>query len=474
MKYLYSFCQPSALFCIALFVFGCVSAMGQPLWNSRKAIGSQVIIQDIKQKNKFYYTPHKLELSKDPEGKPLFKLISMRYTGTQLRGDKAEKRFTNLLQFSVTMPAFTSQELKEMAAMFQLPTSALLVPMPIRNTEAVIVSGVGEGMDDGKLHKRVEVQSETNNGKAVFWSERNFVIPMDNYEAQILWDQYKNGRIAVHLNYAYFADIISINEEELKIMGDSAFVESVKNEVGDFERDTVESLEVVASDALEITIDISKYPDALKQIDINENSIPPAYPSLEVKCFDFSYDIRPDLAYKRIFLEATSVNGQTVQEKIKFAKGTRDITTQFVSFRYAVRMDRPIRYKIIEGGTDGEEVSGNWIQMEQFSNLIDATTQQKINQMTRHCADVEVLTEIFNDENLQQVSVHFLFVASGKSCSQRLDFRKDDAAMVKTKCITHDLAQPVKYFVIMEYVAGKKSRGLLKTLASDGYVLVSK
>ncbi|MBK9492483.1 MAG: hypothetical protein IPO07_29590 [Haliscomenobacter sp.] len=79
--------------------------------------------------------------------------------------------------------------------------------MPIRNMEAVIVSGVGDGIADAELHKR-EVHAEANDGKSVLWSERSFVMPLDNYEAQILWDQYKNGRLAVSLNYAFFADVM--------------------------------------------------------------------------------------------------------------------------------------------------------------------------------------------------------------------------------------------------------------------------
>jgi hypothetical protein len=206
--------------------------------------------------------------------------------------------------------------------------------------EAIIVSGVGDGMSENKLYKKAQVQSESNDGKGVVWSERSFVMPLDNHEAQILWDQYKNGRLAVSLNYAFYADVLRINDEELKINGDSAFVETMKNAAGELERDTVESLEAVASDVLDIAIDLNQWPNALKQIDINENSIPPAYPSLEVKCFDFSYDIRPDLSYKRIFVEGTSVNGQPVQEKIKFSRGARDITTQYLAFRYALLMTR--------------------------------------------------------------------------------------------------------------------------------------
>lgn len=451
-------------------------ATAQPLLNSRRAIGDQVIFQDIKAKNKFYYAPRTLTLTIDAEGKPLFQLISMRYTGTQLTGNRAEKRFTNLLQFSVTMPPVTPAELKEVAAKFQLPASAQLVPMPIRSMEAIIVCAAtaGEGGTGNSLRRRAEANAEIAGDKGTLWSQRSFVMPLDNHEAQILWDQYKNQRLAVSLNYAFFADVLQITEDELKVSGDSVFVSEIKNAVGEIERDTIEELAVVTSNVLDISIDLNKYPTALKQIDINENSIPPAYPSLEVKCFDFSYDIRPDLAYKRVFVEATSVNNQPVQEKIKFSKGEKDISTQFVSFRFAVRMDRPIRYKIIEGAIDGKERSGNWVQMEQFTNLIDATTQQKKQQMTRQCADVEVLPEAFEDEKLTKISVLFMFETNGKKYTQRLDFAPGETPLLQSICITHDQRAPLRYCILSEFKGGRTSKGTLKGLASDGYILISK
>jgi hypothetical protein len=460
--------------CLLLALCLLAQAAAQPLWNEKKMVGSTVVFPDIKVKNKYYYGPRPLELSRDPEGKPLFQLTSMRYTGRQLTGDKAEKRFTNLLQWSVTLPPTRAEDLKALSEALHLPANANLQPLPIRNLEATLVSGVGEGLGDDRLVKRASMQSEENNGKSVYWTARNFVMPLDNAEAQLLADQFKNGRIAVSLNYAFFADVQKITEETLELKGDSAFVAAMQNAAGELQRDTVDALEVAYSNVLDIGIDAAQYPAALKQIDLNENAIPPAYPSLEVKCYDFVLGTRPDLAYKRVFVEGTSVNGQPVQEKIKFSKGQRDLSTQYVSFRYALRMDKPLRYKVVEGGTDAEETSGSWITLEQFTNLIDASTTQKKGAIRQRCLEVEVLEACFSETSTQQIKVIFLYTLYGKQLAQSIDFQANDEMLLKPICLTHDAGQPLRYVVSRQGKSGTGRRSIVRTVAVDDYVLVGK
>jgi hypothetical protein len=459
---------------LVILFFQILSLNAQPLYNGRQLVEGILVFPDIKIKNKYYYSPHALELAQDQSGKPLFQLTSMRYTGTQLRDDKGEKRFSNLLQWSVNLPPVSAAEIAALRSALKLPPNGILQPLGIRNLEATIVSGVGEGLGPGRLVKHASMQSELNNGKGVYWTSRNFVMPLDNAEAQLLADQFANGRMAVSLNYAFYADVLRINEESLELKGDSAFVEAMKNAAGELERDTVESLEIVYSNVLDINIDAARFPGAHKQIDLNANSIPPAYPSLEVKCFDFVLGTRPDLAYKRVFVEGTSVNGQPVQEKIKFSKGQRELVTQFVSFRFALRMDKPIRYKIVEGGTDAGEYEHPWVTMEQFTNLIDASTLQKRNPIIQRCVEVEVLPECFTDLGTQQIKVQFLYTLNGKSILQDVDFHANEGMLLKPLCLTHDQGQPLRYVVIRQSKLGGKKRSIIKGVAVDDYVLIAK
>lgn len=455
---------------LALILFGLLqSGWGQALLSSKRLINGINVFQDIHQKNKYYYGPNKLQLSVDAEGKPKFQLLSMRYTGTQLTGDRAEKRFTNLLQFSLSLPPIPSTDLQ--AIRTQLGAKAQLLPIAIQNMDVVLVSGVTtDGNAENKWRKHASIQSESNAEKGMFWTERSFVLPLNNYEAQILWDQYQNGRVALSVNYAFYAPVVQVVEESLSVVGDSVLVKKLKNQIGQIERDTQATNELIQADAFNILVDVAQYPEVLKQIDINENSVPPAYPSIEIKCFDFSLGIRPDLAFKRIYVQGTSVNGQQVEEKIKFSSGDRDLTTQFLAFRYAVRMDLPIRYKILEYGFDGSSHESAWVMMPQFSNLIDASTLQKKNPLQQRCIDVELLPEALAAKKIVELKIHFTYTLYQKTQIQTLLFTADDA--FKSICLTHEKEQPVQYFFTRKYADGHQDKSYLRKLNTDDYLLI--
>lgn len=457
------------VFLILILLVSLQAGWGQALLSSKRLINGINVYQDISQKNKYYYGPNKLQLSTDTEGKPKFQLISMRYTGTQLTGDRAEKRFTNLLQFNLSLPPIASTDLQ--AIRTQLGAKAQLLPIAIQNMDVVIVSGVTtDGNAENKWRKHASIQSESNAEKGMFWTERSFVLPLNNYEAQILWDQYQNGRVALSVNYAFYAPVVQVVEESLSVVGDSVLVKKLKNQIGQIERDTQATNELIQADAFNILVDVAQYPEALKQIDINENSIPPAYPSIEIKCFDFSLGIRPDLAFKRIYVQGTSVNGQQVEEKIKFSSGDRDLTTQFLAFRYAVRMDLPIRYKILEYGFDGNSHESAWVQMPQFSNLIDASTLQKKNPLQQRCIDVESIPEALAAKNIVELKVHFTYTLYRKTQVQTLRFNAEDT--YQSFCLTHEKEIPLQYYLTRKYADGHQDKSLLRKVNTDDYLLL--
>ncbi|AEE49557.1 hypothetical protein Halhy_1668 [Haliscomenobacter hydrossis DSM 1100] len=459
-----------SVFLILILLGVNLTGKSQALWSTKRQVNDLYVFQDIFQKNKYYYSPSKLQLSLDAEGKPKFQLISMRYTGTQLTGDRAEKRFTNLLQFSLALTPISNEDLQNIRTQLGLTARAQLLPIAIQNMDIMIISGVTEGLSEAKWRKRASTQTETASDNGVFWNERSFVLPLGNNEAQLLWDQYENGRVALSVNYAFYAPVVQVTDEQISVVGDSVLVKKLTNKLGQIERDTLESNELIKADAINIMVDVVKYPDALKQIDINENSVPPAYPSVEVKCYDFALATRPDLAFKRVYIQGTSVNGQQVEEKIKFSSGERDITTQFVAFRYAVRMDLPIRYKIIEHTFDGSSHESVWVMMPQLSNLIDASTLQKKNPLKQRCIDVELLPEVLAAKNIVELKVHFTYKLYQKTQVQTLSFSADEA--LKSICLTHEKELPLQYYLTRKYADGHQDKSLLRSVSTDDYLLL--
>lgn len=455
-------------------------AFTQPLWSTRQVIGKRIVFRDAKNRGACYYSPAPLELSVDRSGKPVFQLISLRYTGRALTGDTGEKRFTNLLQFGVNMPALQPEERAEIRAHMRLPANATLLPLPIRHLDAVVVSGLGRPDEPSEQAKRFRKragaqESGTEPKSGEYWTERTFTLPLDNHEAQILWDQQINGRLAVSLNYAFYADILKIRDDDLQVSGDSAFVKHVTEANATIARDSGIVTYSIYSDALNIQIDVNKYPDALKRIDLNENAIPPAYPALEVKCFDFSMDIRPDLAFKRVEIEGTSVTGQPVLIKTRFAQKSADLTSKFISFPYALRMDKPIRYRVLEVPYESDPPpAGPWQVKDPGTNLIDATTPHKENPVDRLCVDVETLPEYLEEKELDEVTVGFAFHFDGRPQVRTLTFSPAEGAFYKNVCLNYEKSQSVQYFVSRKYRDGRSTKGLLRAVPADGYVLVAK
>ena len=446
-------------------------ASAQPVLNTKMNIGGRTIFKDALVKNKFYYGPGALQLSTDKDERPVFQLISMRYTGTTLSNDLGEKRFTNLLMFNVRMEAMTTELKKAIKA--ELPPNADLVPLPIRHLEAVIVSGVGKPDDDsGRMRKHATSQQDNPDAPGVYWSERNFTVPLDNHDAQILWDQVEQGRLVMSLNYAFYANVLKIQEESLEVSGDSAYIARINSAIGDLERDTQLVSETIRADVLNIGIDAKKHGDLLKKIDINEASIPPAYAAFEVKCFDFGLGIRPDLAFKTVEIEGESVTGVAVKTKVKFSHKQPDITGKFVSFPYAIRLDKPIRYKVYETPFEGEPTPAAWKILERFANLIDASTLQKNNPLASRCVDVEILPEYLTAKNLKEVTVHLIYQFEGRQQIHSITLGNEKNIFFGTSCITFEQETPIQYMVAKTFADGRKTKGILKPIGKDDYILI--
>ncbi len=447
----------------------------QPLYSTQKVVNERVIFQDVKEKHQYYYGPGMLKLAADRQGQPVFQLISIRYTGTARYGDANLKSFTNLLQFTVAMEPMDNNELLALRQSLQLPTGASLDPLPVQNLEAVLVCGVldeeGQGLG---FRKRVAGQatagSSGTSGKGVFWTERAFVAPLDNHEAQLLWDQQKNGRVALSLNYAFYAEAAEVQEIDYRIEGDSVFQAQLGDNLDQIPRDTQIIIVPLVADVLNIQIDADKCPGCLRQLDLNQLSIPPAYAALQVRCYDFAEQLRPEVALKIVEIEAKGISGRPVTIKTRFNSQDPEATLKYISFPYAVSMDDPIRYRYREMPFEGEPYQSPWYYLES-GNLIDVTTPGKESPVKRRCTEIEVLPEAFSRRGAKRITLHFIYFLNGIEKKQTLDF-VPEGPLLKDLCITFDKENGLKYFTAYSLNNGKRTRGYLKPFPIDEYILV--
>lgn len=132
---------------------------------------------------------------------------------------------------------------------------------------------------------------------------------------------------------------------------------------------------VVQADAIPIRIDIAKYPDLLKQVDINEQ-IPPEYPLIQVYCFDFQNQLSESLLLKKVTLQAWGVNQQRVQAMVTFRKTSPDAIFQTANFQHAVLIHRPLRYKITTVDSQSGLKETSWKSWHLYDGILDITLQK--------------------------------------------------------------------------------------------------
>ena len=345
--------------------------LAQPDVTSRKELNGTNVFQDMTDPFLYYYEPGELLLSHNSNGKPDFQFLDMRYTGTKCYKDQGEKNFMSLLQFGVEMKKITADNIKAIKRALK-DRSIKLVPMPISPIRTQLVIASIEN-DEEKIAKDGALDATTKAGYSTsksYWTKRSFTIKLNNHESQVLNDQLRNGRLGISLAYDYYADVKKDNDMEAA--GSEELIESLTEEHTEVQ---VTENRIVKSDVLPISIDVEQYPEAIKQMDLNEE-VPPAYAGTEIRCYDFKNNLRSDLYIKIVEIQAQSVNNEKeVTVTTKFLKNHSDIHTKHISFPYAMYVNAPMRYRVIEITIDGDRTVSEWKNKESCSAVIDITTQ---------------------------------------------------------------------------------------------------
>jgi hypothetical protein len=68
------------------------------------------------------------------------------------------------------------------------------------------------------------------------------------------------------------------------------------------------------------------------------------------------------------------VNGSDIITTFSFREGKPDQYARSIRFPYATRFDKPFYYRVTEIDHDGEIVKGEWIEKNNWSDLLDITS----------------------------------------------------------------------------------------------------
>lgn len=412
--------------CLCLFVCQPLDMKAQPVMNKKEQINSIDIFPDLKNKSLFYIAPGNLGIGTDNFGKPQLKFIQMRYSGSQATGDQGVINFKSILQFTIRMKNPDGNTIREIKTILsnRVKSSIELKPLPIRNMDASLIYAAIDPQENNKskIYSINGGNFENSDDEAKigsegeYWTERTFTLKLDNASSQLFWNALEKNQSMMSLSFNYYVEgvsplppMISINvsaeiaEEVKRQISNSASVnanvivktkeapetisnrknysDSLQKELtsrlgAEFKSDSSLKTTLFKADAFTIGIDAKKYPELIKKVDINAAFIPPDFAVMDVRCYDFNNDLRKDLYAKRIEIEATGMNGKPVMKKASFYNSSADVTYAGIRFNYAVKMNLPYRYRIVEITRDTDPIYSNWITEKNWNKIIDITTKK--------------------------------------------------------------------------------------------------
>lgn len=352
--------------------------IAQPDAASKQLVNDIVIYQDYEDKHHFYYVPYGLKLISDTEGKPDFKFLQMRYTGTLAYGDQGTNRFRSLLNFGVSQHMPNKIERNQIIASLKRRGFIVrsLQPIPLSGISATLVHAADETVPDSLKHSISGGFFESNNTSFQNgnWRTRDFSLRFNKHDAQLFWESFQGNQPTLSVNYSYIAKLVTFKSEEFVTQGSDSIMSSIKDIA--VKSDSVLELKemVIKSDALPIRIDLKKWPNLIKQIDINEQ-IPSDYAALDVYCYDFYNELRQNLFAKKIEIKAIGVGGAEVSCKETFTTQYPDEYAKNIHFVYAVKLSEPYQYRVIEVYDDGTFYRTDWKTVGSWHQILDITSK---------------------------------------------------------------------------------------------------
>jgi hypothetical protein len=284
----------------------------------------------------------------------------------------------SLVSFTVRLPHPAAGELTGAAReLGSAGASADLRPYPVKRIATALVYAVIGGDTTSIPAGRFEAAGETE-GTGGTWTERVYTVGLDSLTAQVFRSALENGQVYLTLGYAFLGDARASDAGLGELTGSPAIVEGLKQALTDSRpasADTVR-LHVIRAGAIEIGLDTKRFPDLMRRVDLNDQA-PPGYAALDVYCYDFNNEIRPDLAEKRVEIEAEGVGGRRVKLETGFVREQTDLYAASVRFPVAVRLDRPFRYRTREVKLDGMQHQSAWRERQSWSEILDVTTPSR-------------------------------------------------------------------------------------------------
>ncbi|MDN5216980.1 hypothetical protein QQ020_33225 [Fulvivirgaceae bacterium BMA12] len=350
--------------------------VAQPDLNNKINIDGTIIYQDAVNPQVYYYAPGKLNQVTGENGKPAFKFLQMRYTGTKATVDQGAQRFNSIIKIKVSFESPTIGKMEEITRKLATNNEVVrLKALPLQKIEAMLVyATIGEAESDNNVLTGGFFGNETEDQSAI-WQERIYTLRLDKYSAQAFQQAFEGGKSLLSFDYAYYANGIYKDDQSISVEGDPVLVREMRERFSSLDDSSNQKVDskMILADAFQILIDPDRYPDLIEKVDINQ-LIPPDYAAVDVYCYDFHNKLRDDLHAKKIEFKAVGVGRHEVISKVIFRERSQDIYAQHIRFKHSVKMEQPLQYRITEVKKDGDIRVSDWIIKENWSQIVDVTS----------------------------------------------------------------------------------------------------
>lgn len=361
-----------AIALIAMYAVHPASLIAQPALDRPREAGPLTVFPDAEVGGRFYYLPGPLELA-NRNGRPAMLFLLTRYTGSRVTGDQGESQVFAHLSFGVEQEAVRADAIER--ARRVLAAEGVSRPdlrlLPIRRTEAQVVYAPLSGGEADTLSGGA---FESERPSAGTLKERRYTLRLDRYTAEALWKMFESERTLVSFSYAYVASGVIGSGGQIETEGDVGTDATFEGPDALADDAQAAGLRTVRADAFEILVDPEEDADLIRVVDMNaDRPLQPNHGVLDIRCYDFRNDLRPDLAMKIVELEGRAANGRVARDMVIFRASAPDEAVHRVRFPFAVRLEAPLRYRIREIATDGEELDLGW-QERDWIGVLDVST----------------------------------------------------------------------------------------------------
>jgi hypothetical protein len=354
-----------------------VSAVGaDPRLDDALEVRGARVYADHEEPGVFYVAPGPIAIGRRDGGAPAVDLRLTYYYGSSLRDDRGRRDVLWGLGIDLvrSMPGTAERKALAEALRDRVPADE---PVVVRNLPVygmpieVVYSPIDPDLTEvalGEAHVTEPEVDEPSDGEsedppardAGLWSRRRLSFALSPEDGTAMRAAFESGGALMGISYAY------------RVRG-VVPTEALDEE----EREWLEVERLVGADALRVEIDGATHPEFLRIVDLNSLA-PPGYAGLSVLCSDFAPAV-DDWSFeaKRVELEAEGVAGQPIRASVEFPAVDPEVSLQRVAFPYAVRVDRPYRYRVTAYTIEGERRQGPWHEVEQWSRPLDITGEME-------------------------------------------------------------------------------------------------